>query len=57
MRSTLVLVDGVADLRSYLVQIALGPKTAPLDADERVATDAVVRIGTRRHRAITGERD
>jgi hypothetical protein len=54
---TLVLVDGMADFCAYLVQVALGPKTAALDADESIATDAVVRVGARGHRAITGERE
>jgi hypothetical protein len=57
MSPTLIFIDGVANFCSHLVEVALGPKTSALDADEGIATNAVVRVGTCPHRAITGERE
>jgi hypothetical protein len=57
MSPTLVLVDGVPDFCSHFVQIALGPKATTLDANESIATDAVIRVRARRHRAMTAERE
>jgi hypothetical protein len=54
--AALVLVHSAMNLSPHFVEITLGPEPTTLDPNEGVTPDAVVRVGTRGHRSMTGTR-
>src|SRR5437763_359391 len=56
MRAALVLVDRAMHLGLDLVEVAFRPEPPPLDADERIAADAVIGVGANGHRATAETR-